>query len=257
MPMTCAWPVDRSCYDALPADDDPTYEAKAAQQNSNENLAIFVLWSLSGRQFSQCPITIRPCPSDLGRLPLPWSRALIETPFGSSLWELGWTGTFGDWTDLGCGCQGSRCYASGPRVVHLPGPAAAVQSVSLAGVDLDSSGYQQEGDLLYRTPGNWPTQDLNRPLGEDHTWSVTYLRGVPVPQGVDRITGQLAQEFTTACNNGKCRLPRTVVSTSRSGVTHVFDPSRMLSLGFTGLSEVDSWLVTVNPNKLMQGPRVL
>jgi hypothetical protein len=47
-----------------------------------------------------------------------------------------------------------------------------------------------------------------------------------------------------------------VVSTSRSGVTHVFDPTRMLGAGYTGIPEIDTWIASVNPNHLMATARV-
>lgn len=218
------------------------YVAALAQRNSAENIAIQVLWALSGRQFGVCETTARPCPS-------------YSQGFGYGTFVL--TFDAGYWLNWPCGCIGS-CSVSGPRVVHLPGPVNAITTVTIDGVQLDQADYQLEGNALYRKGDRWPRQDLGRPLGESGTWSVTYTRGIPVPPGVDKLTGQLALEFINACgDDDECRLPRTLVSTTRRGVTNVFDPSKILAAGKTGLTEVDLWLAAVNPNHLMAAPEVL
>lgn len=247
--MPCDWPIDRTCLPDLPvlgdnptADEQAAYDAAVAQRNSAENIAVQVLWALSGRQFGVCETTVRPCPS--------YSQGFGYGPFVLTL-------DAGYWAPWPCGCIGS-CSVSGPRVVHLPGPVASITAVTVAGAVLDASGYQLEGNALYRKAAQWPRQDLGRRLGETGTWSVTYTRGVPVPDGVDKLTGQLAREFIAACgDDDECRLPRTVVATTRRGVSHQFDPSKILAAGKTGLTEVDLWLAAVNPNHLAQAPEVL
>lgn len=52
----CTWPIDRSC---LPEAETPEERVK---QRLAEDLAVSVLWALSGRQFGQCPVIARPCP---------------------------------------------------------------------------------------------------------------------------------------------------------------------------------------------------
>ncbi|MGV0738235.1 hypothetical protein ABQF35_14255 [Mycobacterium syngnathidarum] len=248
--MSCEWPVDRTCLPDLPVlGDDPTeaeqaaYDAAVAQRNSAENIAIQVLWSLSGRQFGVCETTVRPRPAH--------SQGFGHCgPFILAL-------DMGHWVDWPCGCIGS-CSVSNPRVVHLPGPVDAIAAVTIDGVQLDQTDYQLEGNALYRKGGQWPRQDLGRPLGESGTWSVTYTLGMAVPAGVDKLTGQLAREFAAACGDeDECRLPRTLVATTRRGVSHQFDPSKILAAGKTGLAEVDLWLAGVNPNHLAQAPEVL
>jgi hypothetical protein len=245
----CVWPVDLSCLPALPTlGGDPTSEEQAvydtavlARANA-ESLAVQVMWALSGRQFGVCSTAARPCPE--------YARGYGYNPYVAVL-------DADSWVSWPCGCVGS-CTVTGPRVVHLPGPVVEVTAVTVAGMVLDPGDYQLEGDALYRAGGVWPRQDLGRPLGEDGTWSVTYLRGIPVPAGVDTLTGVLAKEFIAACDDeGSCRLPRTVVSTSRRGVSHDFDPSKILAAGKTGLAEVDLWLSAVNPHRLAEPPMVL
>lgn len=249
--MSFVWPIDRTCLPVLPVlGDTPTLEEQAAydaaltQRNTAEDLAVHVLWALSGRQFGLCETTVRPCPQ--------YAHGFGYKPFILARSE-------GHWVNSPCGCIGS-CSVSGPRVLHLPGPVAEIVEVQLAGVVLAPSGYTLEGDVLYRVCDGhcpWPSQDLGKPLGEPGTWSVTYLRGVPVPPGVDKLTGQLAHEFLAACDDeDTCRLPRTLVATTRRGVSHQFDPQKLLAAGKTGLTEVDLWLSAVNPNRLVTAPEV-
>ncbi|MEU9805430.1 hypothetical protein [Mycobacterium sp. NPDC050853] len=247
--MSCDWPIDRSCLPPLPElGDTPTPEERSAYdhallaRNNAEDIAVQVLWSLSGRQFGACETTVRPCPT--------YAQGF---GYGSVILTL----DAGHWVSWPCGCIGG-CSVSGPRVVHLPGPVDAIVSVTIEGAVLDPSGYQLEGNALYRTGGAWPRQDLGAPLGEPGTWSLTYTRGYPPPDGVDKLTGLLAKEFLAACAGGKCRLPRNVRSVARQGVNYeVYDPRDVYANGKTGLSEVDLWLAAVNPNHLMAAPEVL
>jgi hypothetical protein len=72
------------------------------------------------------------------------------------------------------------------------------------------------------------------------------------------LTGALAKEFVSACTgDDTCRLPRTLVGTTRRGVSHNFDPAKIIGAGKTGLAEVDQWLAAVNPNRLQSAPEVL
>ncbi len=238
----CEWPIDTSCL--------PTATTPQEQDalDAAASLAIDVLWALSGRQYGVCPALARPCPLpslNSGRLSAPFS------PGGLSLVRNG-----GEWANESCGCAG-RCRLSGPRMVHLPGPVQSIIEVTIAGTVLSPSEYELERNILYRNGAPWPYQDLSRPLDEEGTWSVTYMRGVPVPKGVARLTGLLVNEFYMACTGGKCRLPRTVTEVSRQGVTHrMYDPNDIYSAGKTGIPEIDLWLSAVNPHAVMSAPSV-
>lgn len=254
--MSCDWQIDRSCLPELPVLSDPptgeeqaAYDLALARRNAAEDIAVSVLWALSGHQFGACETTVRPCINDWT---IQWGTGPFLSPYVLML-------DAGHWGLHPCGCGVGACTVSGPRVVHLPGPVDEIVTVTIDGVVLDDSAYQLEGNALYRTGGaSWPRQDLGRPLGETGTWSVTYTLGVAVPAGVDKLVGVLAKEFIVACDSGvKCRLPRTVVSTTQRGVTHVFDPSKILAAGKTGLPEVDMWLAAVNPQHLQEAPAVL
>lgn len=242
--MTCDWAVDRSCLPELPAEDADGYEAALLARNGAEDLAVAILWALSGRQYGVCTTTVRPCPTPLGGYRGGSPVVLIRYQ--------------GRWMNVPCGCRG-RCQRTGPNVVHLPGPVVAVDAVTIGGQVLPESAYALEGDVLYRREAHWPMQYLDRPLGDPGTWAVEYRRGQPVPPGVDKLTGLLAQELLAACSgSGKCRLPRNVTNVTRQGVTYqVYDPNAIYSAGKTGLPEVDTWLAAVNPHRVTQAPVVL
>lgn len=86
--MTCSWPTDRSCL-TVPDDGD---EVGMAQLEAAENLAVQVLWALSGRQYGVCPVIARPCPQGY---PYPYGY-LIGGPL------VVWDGA--NWRNVLCGC---------------------------------------------------------------------------------------------------------------------------------------------------------
>lgn len=238
--MSCTWLVDRSC---LPIAET---EIEIAQQQAAEDLAVQVLWALSGRQFGVCPVIARPCPEPCGGV-------TVDSYFGGWFFPV-WDGT--NWRNVACGC-GPKCSWRSPSVIHLAArvalPIQEVTEVVIEGEVLDPTEYRLEGDLLYRVNGRWPAQDLTQPLDEPGTWSVTYTRGVPPPPGSAKLVGLLAQEFLAACNGGKCRLPRRVRSVTRQGVTmDMTDPTDIYATGKTGIPEIDLWLSAVNPHRVQE-----
>ena len=249
--MSCDWPVDRGCLPELPPEDDPTYEERLAEQNAAEDLAVQILWALSGRQFGVCETLVRPCPPEACgggmRAGSTWDQT--ATPYIP-------TYEYGRWVNYTCGCS-TRCNAAGPRTIHLPGPVQGIVTVTINGEVIDPSEYVLEGDILYRKGGQWPPQDYNKPLDEDGTWSILYLKGNPVPAAAGVFVGLLAKEFLAACSGDTCRLPRNVVMTTSRGITKTYDPSAMYANGKTGLSEIDMWLSAINPYAILSAPRVL
>lgn len=246
--MLTGWPVDEGCLPELGSgdEDDPVL---MAQRAGNKALAASVLWALSGRQFGIFDTVVRPCVQPLWSWP--WSTPSY-TSYG--IW---WDGAgYHTWP---CGCVGGYCRRSGPGAVHLAGPAVDIIEVTIDGTVLDSDQYVLENNVLFRVGAEtrWPPQDLTRPLGYPRTWSVEYLRGTPVPPGVDRLTGALAAEFFNACTGRKCRLPRSVISLTSDGITTQFNPNQIFDSGKTGLIEVDTWLAAINPGKLQQSPIVV
>jgi hypothetical protein len=269
--MAFDWPVDRSSYPPLPLLSDPptgpeqaAYDEALAVQSGAEDLAVTILWALSGRQFGVNDVTVRPCRRERSFGSGTWGRGFgyrseFYGPLGVVFWNMFICGNEGEWFSGACGCVGGQCRVDGPRMIHLPGPAQSITSVTIDGVVQDPTTYTLEGNVLYRSGHAWPFQDLARPLGESGTWSVDYQRGIPVPDGVAQLTGQLALEMLNAVKApSKCRLPRNVVAVTRNGVSYqVYDPTTFYAAGKTGLPEIDLWLMGVNPNHIQQAPSVL
>jgi len=267
--VSCDWGIDRTCLPPLPALSDPptgdeqaAYDAALASRNAAEDVAVSVLWALSGRQFGVCEFIVRPCPEG-DRWSNRWESGAAGYGFGGGDFGdfvvLGWTGD--SWINVDCGCFG-RCQLSGPRMIHLPGPVFAPDddhpiTVTVGATVLGDDEWSLEGDRLYRIGNRWPSQHLGRPLGEPQTWSVSYYRGITPPAGSAKMVGRLANEFYQACIDGKCRLPRNVVSTIRQGVSVQFDPSKIYADGKTGLPEIDMWLAAINPSHLVSAPSVI
>lgn len=267
--MSFTWPIDRTCLPPLPElGEDPSEEDQAAydvalqQRNHAEDVAVRILYNLSAQQFGLEPTKVRP-------KVLPRWRSFDDVALSfvpGSLVESDEPGLYkwspGGWIASGCGCGGGCPYRS-PNAIHLPGPVAPPTEdnpvvVAIDGIEVDPAEYVIEGDILYRRNNRgWPTQNLNRPLGEPGTWSVTYQRGYPPPPEVAILAGGLAKEIYLSVTGGDCRIPPTLVNTTRRGVSHSFDPSKILEAKTTGLTEVDRWLVAVNPNRLQCAPEVL
>ena len=167
MTSPCEWSVDEDCLPDAAQESDA--ESNAAL-NAAKDMAVSVLWALSGRQFGRCEVTARPCPEQYH----PARRRVLPSPYEVFSWRDGWAFT-------GCGC-GSRCRRTGPGMAHLPGPASNVISVVVDGEELDEDQYVLEDNVLYRIGDStvWPQQDMSRPSGEAGTLSQAPKRGRPV-----------------------------------------------------------------------------
>ncbi|MDG4796952.1 hypothetical protein [Micromonospora sp. WMMD1082] len=214
-----------------------------AARTAATDLAREVLWSLSGRRFGLCSLTVRPCRRgtyDGWLRREPW----LTLPYGSL--AVTW-----------CGCVGFGSCECVPAAaeVSLNGPVYDVIQAMVDGEVLSPEAYvvQDRRWLVRVDGGSWPwTQDLT--LGDDQpgAWAVTYRRGVQVPVGGQVAAGQYACEVAKALTgDSTCRLPRRVQSVVRQGVQATFvDPSQLVKDGMTGLPEVDQWLRVVNPHRL-------
>lgn len=239
----CAWTVEMGCYSGW-AEMSPELRTRA------EQWATEMLWMLSGRQFGACPVTVRPCQA---------CAQLTWQTYGV-IWEGGggsWVPYLRDGVWSNCGCVGSHACRPASEV-YLPGPVAGVSEVRVDGAVVDPAAYRvDDGVWLVRTDGGeWPqTQNLSLPAGAFDTFTVTYLRGTPVPAAGRIAAGALAWEFAQACAGSACRLPAQAQSIIRQGVEMQLvaeDSADML----TGVSEADQWIRAVNPGRLRQRPRV-
>lgn len=235
---------------------DPDYgRAQEARENAIR-MATHILWALTGRQLGLRETRVRPCTTGITRPP--YLTGYAPTGDGMGRPYLIWSGT--SWSSGACGC-GQICVASGPRAAHLPGPVFLDDdhplTVIVEGDVISDSEWVLEGDVLYRISDPWPSQNLGRPEGEECTWSVIYWRGIRVPTYVGAYVGTLAAELLAAAAGENCRLPASVRRVSRQGVSMEIDPASVVHAGLTGLMEIDRWIASMNPNRLMQPPTVI
>lgn len=239
----CAWEVNVACHAdwaEFPAD----VRARA------EQWATDILWMLSGRRFGVCPVTVRPC-QDCGEAS--WQTYGVIWDDGSS----GWVPYLYDGKWFNCSCLGTHSCRPASEVA-LPGPVAGITEVRVDGELVPPEAYRVDDAVwLVRQDGEaWPQQqDLGRPVGAPGTFSVTYLRGTPVPEAGKIAAGAVAYEFAKACVGADCRLPKQVQSIVRQGVEFQVMPEDPAD-ALTGIPEADQWLRAVNPAKLRQRPRV-
>lgn len=241
----CLWDIDTGC--------NPEWQAYPPEvQSRATRWATEILWMLSGRRFGTCPVTVRPCQGCGERT---WQTFGVLAQGGS---EGGWVPYLRDGQWSNCGCAGAHaCHPDSE--VWLPGPVASVIEVRVGAEVVPDDAYRvDDGNWLVRHDGGeWPrTQNLSLRPGSAGTFTVTYLRGVPVPDAGKVAAGALAVEFARACASaGACRLPREAQSIIRQGIELQLvpdDPGDML----TGVTEADQWLRAVNPHKLRQRPLV-
>lgn len=226
----CPWPVDPACETAEWAAFEPAVRERALA------LASATLSRLSGFRVGNCAIKVRPTPQ-IG-------YCGIDVGFRAETWL-----PAGHWNSL----LVTRPYTS-PLALVLPGPIGRVDEVRIDGVVIDPALYRIAGSTLRWNVADrtWPqTQNIDLPDTEVGTFSVTYLNAHPVDSLGAYAVGLLAIEFAKACTGGrKCRLPDTVTSLVRQGVTMEI-PAGSFPNGVTGIREVDSWLGLWNPRGSM------
>jgi hypothetical protein len=137
---------------------------------------------------------------------------------------------------------------------------ASIVEVIVDDVVIAPSAYRvDDNKWLVRTDGGcWPDRaDLSVDSGPGF-FQVSYVRGTPVPAALLGVGGTLACEFAKACvGDNACRLPVSVQSIARQGVTAVFtDYQSLLERGLTGIPEVDQVIVALNPFALKARLRV-
>lgn len=140
----------------------------------------------------------------------------------------------------------------GIEALDLPGPVGAVSSVVIGGAVLDPLAYRVEnGRYLVRLDGgSWPA-------GADDDFTVTYFNSHPVDEMGSYAAGVMAAEWLKLFTNAKggCRLPKSVTNIQRQGLTMELARG-MFPDGVTGMPEVDSYIMLLNPFALKVMPRV-
>jgi len=233
----CVWPVDPACMTDDWDDIEPEIQLRA------QRLMTEAMRMLTGYVVGGCPVTVRPCATSS-------SGGSLYPPI---ILDGAWIGS--------CGCSGA-CFCEGsPCEVELPAPVGEVLRVLVDGEVVDAADYQiQNGNVLtWIGTGDcpWPRQqNVRRPDSEPGTFSVTYLNAYPVDANGAWAGGIMAMEFARACKgqfsgNKKCRLPSTVRSVARAGLTYEI-PAGAFPDGLTGIREVDTYLQSVKPNPKAQ-----
>lgn len=205
----------------------------------------------TGRQFGLCPITVRPCMER--RCNSAWSgwwawNGSLWTPY---IFE-------GEWFNCFCG---STCCCEPRCEVRLAGPVNSIIEIQIGGVVVDPDTYRVDDyQWLVREGGEcWPEcPHMDDAAGEPGTWTVTYVRGRPVPAALINATLELAYQWILACQgSAECKLSSWVVAMTRQDVALQFpNPVQMIQMGLTGIRHIDMLIRTYNPSNLPYQPRV-
>jgi hypothetical protein len=246
------WPrPDTACCPDLQITD-TTPPARVLLIERMLRMAVSVVHAFSARQFGLCPRTVRPCRDQCAE-----SGGTLLDPYILD----------GQWFNNACQTCVHDCSCGTLCEVTLPGPVHRILEVIVDGTVLLPSAYRVDNHRKLVAQGDvcWPTcQDLSKPAGLPGTWTVSYLRGKPVPEMGLWAAGLLACELVKACTPGEagaCRLPSNVQSIVREGVSLDLEPFTLGgagsdSFGRTGIPEVDMWLTVVNPRRTTGRSRV-
>jgi hypothetical protein len=238
-PGSCLpWEPNMACCDEF-ADYDADLQLRA------KSLAWSTMRALTGGRVGSCPVTIRPC----------LTPDVCTVCFGET-WLAPYVDASGNWKNAACRREGT-CSCCSMCEVILPGTAAMVTRVRLDGYTIDPQLFRiDNGNRLVRQDGQcWPScQNMGAPAGAIGTFDITYIPGIYPTEAGLWAAGVLACEFAKACAGGKCRLPSSVTSIARQGVT--MELSQGMFANGTGIREVDAYIESVNPNKIKTPPRV-
>lgn len=235
----CPWPIDPSCNVAGWTSLSP------AQQARGLALATSTLRRLTGNRVGGCPVTFRPTRSCECTV-----SYLNHGAFSPGM------NVAGQWVNnAGCG----TCGAS-PGEISLPAPVGQVYDVQVNGVSAAPGDFRVDQGHLLVWQGSGPnpwlsfTQNFSVPDRAVGSFSITYLNSYPVDRLGAQAAATLAYEFALACKTStakNCRLPASVVSVVRQGVSYELQPG-LFPDGFTGIEEVDVFITAWNPRALVQ-----
>lgn len=242
------------------------------------DFATAILYRLSGRRYPGiCERTERPCYGNGCGCGGPGWTQWPQGGWSFWVWDqasMGWSFPSipyridGEWFNSDTCCSGECALPS----VDLPAPIGAITEVVINGEILDPAAYAVEQfHRIVRLDGNnWPcTQDRSRESGayvndvppsandgsRDGTWQITYSYGrIPDESGLIATAKFACEIAKSMCNAADCVLPQRLREITREGVSMTFaDPLLFLDQGGrVGIYEVDLWLQSVNPMKLVR-----
>jgi len=224
-----------------------------ALQERATDLAWSTLRVLSGGRVGNCPVVVRPCLGPPCNACTQWWRQNLEG-HGS-----GWIGvgiSNGNW--INCACGSPECSCERMCEIVMPGPVAGILQVAFDGVALPLDAFRVDNlHRIVRVDGAcWPScQNMNAPLTEPGTLGITYIPGIVPDSSGLWAAGVLACEFSKACSGLKCRLPASVTTISRQGVSMTMS-QQLWEGGKTGIREVDAYLMAINPHAHLIPPMV-
>lgn len=129
-------------------------------------------------------------------------------------------------------------------------PVRQITEVSVYGEVKDPSTYKlYNRGILHPLPGSgWSL--CSAPI-------ITYEYGI-LPPALGRLAAKkIADELVLAMNGGDCRLPSSVTSVSRQGLSFdIYDPQTFLDHGRIGIYEADMFIATFNPASAKKRARV-
>lgn len=247
----CGWVIDN-----CPCGTVAWGSYSADVQATASALATHHMWAATGRRYGLCELTVMPCNPPM-REPLYQVFPVEYDTFGdgSGHGMYPYLGGSGEWRNAGCG---AGCTCKARCEVALDGPVNSVSAVAVDGVAVAPSAYRVEDRrLLVRIDGQcWPS------CVEQGTavpgFTVTYLRGDPIPPAVQAAAELLACEYAKACVGGDCALPERLTSLTRQGISvEVAQDNDDVFTGLTGIPQVDRVIADENPGKLHSRPQVL
>jgi hypothetical protein len=183
-----------------------------------------------------------------GRLPELWVDTTGSTTTTAAPVAPGPIAAETAWVNTTCGSPDCSC----ERLCEIvtPGPVAAVLAVTLDGAALPLDAFRiDNSNRIVRTDGQcWPScQNMGAALGEPGTLGICYVPGIVPDEAGLWAAGVLACEFAKACQGAKCRLPTSVTSIARQGISLQM-ASTMFENGQVGIREVDAYLISINPH---------
>lgn len=237
----CPWPVDPACLGE-------SWEADFSEEVKTRSIALAgnTLRRLTAYRVGGCPVAIRPCTQSVLR-----GFGYYAFWYDSGWHPMNWSGV---WVNS-CGCDRTCTHSR----ITLPAPNGGQVVVKVDGVELTENTDYWIDDLDVVRMGGlaWPlSQNLDLPDTEVGTFSITYLNSFPVDGLGAYACGLLARQYALACTgDGKCKLPATVTSVVRQGVSYTLAAGSFPN-GETGIREVDAYIGLWNPAHRKQGPKV-